>query len=184
MATSKATPKEFTEQPRNDWNSEKETCILLGQLAKNIKAKTILEIGVFEGETSTELINALPNGGYYLGLDLKDYRTKETKAAFKGNNGKVVDFVLANSLQHLKTLPAKHFDLVFVDGNHEFEHVLAEFKLVERIVADGGIIAFHDSRHIADVKRVFEYALGWGYEGINLNTPEGRGLGLIQKKVQ
>ena len=180
----KTTPKEFTEEPRSDWNSEKETCIFLGQLAKNIGAKAILEIGVFEGETSQELINALPKDGYYLGIDIKEYRTKETKAVFENAKGKTVDFVLANSLQHLKKLPAKHFDLIFIDGNHDYSHLIEEFKLVERVIADGGIIAFHDSRHIADVKRVFDYALLFNYEGINLNTPEGRGLGLIQKKLK
>jgi predicted O-methyltransferase YrrM len=139
---------------------------------------------VFEGQTSKELINALPKGGYYLGIDIKEYRTKETKAVFENAKGKSVDFVLANSLQHLKTLPAKHFDLVFIDGNHDYTHLIEEFKLVERVIADGGIIAFHDSRHIADVKKVFDYALLFHYEGINLNTPEGRGLGLIQKKLK
>ena len=35
-------------------------------------------------------------------------------------------------------------DLLFIDGNHEFEAVLQDYEQWSPLIKDGGIIAFHD----------------------------------------
>lgn len=165
------------------WNSEREVGYFLASLIRLTKAKTVLEVGVFEGYTSAEMIKALPKHGYYAGIDIKDLRANENKQAFVNlsKEGKVIDLIIEDSLTSMPKLQKNHFDLVFIDGNHEFNHVLKEFKIAETLITQTGIIAFHDSLHLSEVKKVVEYAGSFNYKYVNLNTPEGRGLALVMK---
>lgn len=170
----------FTQQPRHDWNSEDECGAFLAALVKMSKYRSVLEIGVFEGETSQHLINALPRGGQYIGIDINDYRTNATKASMT-SGGKSIDFILGNSLEELSKLPSNHFDLIFVDGDHSWEHIVKEFKLVEKVIARGGVIVYHDTIHLEGPRMLVEYAESFGYKNTTLNTTEGRGLSIIHR---
>jgi len=174
------TTETFTEVARHDWNSEDECGAFLAALVKMSKYKTVLEIGVFEGETTQHLINALPQGGQYVGIDINDYRTDKTTALMKVG-GKSIDFILGNSLDELNKLPKNHFDLIFVDGDHSFGHVLQEFKLVEKLVARGGVIVYHDTIHLDGPRKLVEYAAHYKYNNVTLNTTEGRGISILHR---
>jgi caffeoyl-CoA O-methyltransferase len=180
VETDIVTTETFTEVARHDWNSEDEVGKFLASLVRMSKYKTILEIGVFEGETTQHLIKALPKGGQYVGIDINDYRTDATKL-YMAEGGKSIDFILGNSHDELKNLPTAHFDLIFVDGDHSWASILPEFKLVEKLVARGGVIAYHDTIHLEDPKRLVDYAAFYKYNTTTLNTPEGRGISLISK---
>ena len=65
------TTETFKEVARHDWNSEPDVCEFIGSLIKMHKAANVLEIGVFEGETSIKMIQALPYGGKYTGSTFK-----------------------------------------------------------------------------------------------------------------
>ena len=166
----------FKEEARHGWNSEPDVCQFIGSLIKMNGYKNVLEIGVFEGETSVKMIEALPIGGKYTGIDINDYRKLDFNKAGKGWN-----FILGESINVLKTMPENHFDFIFVDGDHSWENILPEFKEIERVIKPGGVIAYHDSIHIADVKKLIEYAHHYKYNTVTLNTSEGRGLSLIQR---
>ena len=174
------TTETFKEVARHDWNSEDECGAFLASLIKMAKYKTVLEIGVFEGETTQHLVKALPKGGQYVGIDINDYRTEKTIATM-ATGGKSIDFILGNSLDELNKLPKNHFDLIFVDGDHSFEHVLPEFKLVEKLVARGGVIVYHDTIHLEGPKKLVEYAAHFKYNTVTLNTTEGRGLSILHR---
>ena len=174
------TTETFTEVARHDWNSEDECGGFLALLIKMSKYMTVLEIGVFEGETTQHLINALPKGGQYVGIDINDYRTESTKATMS-IGGKSIDFILGNSLDELNKLPHNHFDLIFVDGDHSYDHVLPEFKLVEKLVSRGGVIVYHDTIHLDGPRKLVEYAAHFKYNNITLNTTEGRGLSILHR---
>ena len=166
----------FKEEARHDWNSEIDVCEFIGSLINMTQAKTVLEVGVFEGETAIKMIEALPIGGYYAGIDINDYLKHDL-----ARNGVAVDFILGKSIDKMKQMPAKHFDFIFIDGDHSWANILPEFKEVERVIAQGGIIAYHDTIHIADVKKLMEYVAHYKYNVITLNTSGGRGLTLIQR---
>ena len=166
----------FKEEARHDWNSEIDVCQFIGSLIKMNGYKNVLEIGVFEGETSVKMIEALPIGGKYTGIDINDYRKLDFNKAGKGWN-----FILGESIKVLANMPEHHFDFIFVDGDHSWENILPEFKEIERVIKPGGVIAYHDTIHIADVKKLIEYAHHYKYNTITLNTSEGRGLSLIQR---
>ncbi len=166
----------FNEEARHGWNSEPDVCQFIGSLIKMNGYKNVLEIGVFEGETSVKMIEALPIGGKYTGIDINDYRKLDFNKAGKGWN-----FILGESIKVLANMPEDHFDFIFVDGDHSWENILPEFKEIERVIKPGGVIAYHDSIHLPDVKKLIEYAHHYKYNTVTLNTSEGRGLSLIQR---
>lgn len=170
------TTETFSETPRHGWNSEPDVCEFIGSLIKMQGAKAVLEIGVFEGETSIKMIDALPQGGYYAGIDINDHRKHKLE-----RSGVAVDFILGESIKVIKGMPREHFDFIFVDGDHSWANILLEFKEIERVIAKGGVIAYHDTLHIPDVAELMRYVNHYKYNVVTLNTSEGRGLSILQK---
>lgn len=177
------TTKEFVEEPRHDWNSEKEVAEFLAALIKMTKAKTFLEIGTFQGFTTVEIAKALPKDSYLVTIDIKDYITASNNAELikQSKQGKVIEFVLEDSTYALPKLKDAHFDVILIDSMHTFEHVIKEFKQCERLLAKGGTICMHDSIHIEDVAQIVAYAKHYGWNAVNLNTTEDRGLALLTR---
>jgi O-methyltransferase len=163
------------------WNSEPEVGETLAALIKLTRAKTVLEIGVFQGQTSKAMIEALPESGQFIGIDIEDLRLEENKADWK-NKRKSIDFVKGDSHKVLKSLPRYHFDLIFVDAAHHWEHILPEFKLVEHLVSLGGIVVYHDAMHIQDVSNLMKYASHYNWGVSVMKTPELRGLAILSRK--
>jgi predicted O-methyltransferase YrrM len=48
--------------------------------------------------------------------------------------------------QELYSKDVQHFDFVFIDGDHSYEGLKADWEGWSRLLAPGGIIALHDSR--------------------------------------
>jgi predicted O-methyltransferase YrrM len=165
--------------PPTEFSSESQVGVFIGQLIKMSKYRTAIEIGVFKGESSIKIIESLPNGGQYVGIDIGDYRDAEAEKVMQ-QGGKSIEFIINDSLSELPKLPKAHFDLIFVDGNHTWDYILKEFKIVETLVARGGVIVYHDSIKIDDVAQLVKYAQQFKYKAVTLNTPDGHGLSIIQ----
>ena len=163
---------------RHSWNSEVEVCKFVGILSSMIKAKNILEIGVFEGETAKEIILNKDKSANYFGIDIADYRTEEVKELFEKNRA---DLIFGKSIDVLRNFSPQKFDLVFIDGDHSWENVLPEFKAVERVLAANGTIVYHDAIHMEAPRKITSYAKFYGYNVVFLKTPEGRGISIINK---
>jgi predicted O-methyltransferase YrrM len=161
---------------RHGWNSEVDVADFLAALISMTGAKRVLEIGVFEGETSIKMIEAMPNGSYYVGNDITNHRKHVLK-----KDGVVVDLLMGKSISVIKQFESEFFDLIFVDGDHSWANILPEFKEVERIISKTGVIAYHDAIHMKDVAELMKYANHYKYNVITLNTSEGRGLALVQR---
>jgi predicted O-methyltransferase YrrM len=173
-------PIEALPVERHSWNSEDECGLFMASLIKMSNFKTVLEVGVFEGETSKHLINAMPKDGQFIGIDINDYRNDSSKSLM-ANAGKSVEFILGNSLNEMTKLPLNHFDLIFIDSLHEFDHVLQEFKIAETLINQGGLIILHDTIHLEGPRKVVEYAWYYKYNTVTINTPEGRGITILQR---
>jgi predicted O-methyltransferase YrrM len=169
------------EGERHLWNSEVEVCEIVGNLVALTKAKRVLEIGVFQGLTSEEIIKRLPDNSYFAGIDIEDFRLSNHN--WIGQPTRACDFILGSSANP-KTYRQfeDKFDFVFVDSMHYWEHIYAEWKQVEQMLADGGTVVYHDTIHIADVARLMEYIKGFEYNVLTLNTPGNRGLTIITRK--
>ena len=160
----------------HSWDSETKCAEFINSFMQMVGTKSALEVGVFRGTTSLFMIDALESGGY-TGVDIEDHRPESIKKYFKANKA---NLIVKNSHEALQELAAKgsKFDLIFIDGLHEFYHALQDFKLSEMLINNGGYILLHDTLLIPDVMKVRDYIKSWGhFDVITLETPdiEGRG---------
>lgn len=125
------------------WTSEKETAEFLASLITLTDSKVVVETGVFKGQTSIHLIDALSKGGNYTGIDIEDLREKGV-IKYMGERGNA-KFIKESSLTALKGIADRSVDLIFMDSNHEPDYVEKEFKTCERVIKQNGIIAMHDT---------------------------------------
>ncbi len=118
----------------------------------------VVEIGVYEGATSAVLCEALGSGGMAFLID--PYRDRTRFEAWLGFSGAAfvaqrttrpwreqARFVRATSLEAARELVLpRSADLVFIDADHSYGAVLADFEAWSTRLAQDGVIALHDSR--------------------------------------
>lgn len=176
MSNKIVTTKTFKEIPMPWWTSETDVYELIYSLIKMTCAKNVMEIGVFEGYTSVKMVEALPKDGKFTGIDINDYLKNDLKSI-----GPEIDFILGESIEVMQSMKPKQFDFIFVDGDHHWANILPEFKEVVKLITPGGIIAYHDTIGIPDVKRLMEHVSKLNYNVITFKTSDNRGLSIIQK---
>jgi len=165
---------------RHEWNSEIETCEFLASLIKMTKAEKVLEVGTFEGESTAEMAEALPEHGQLFTIDIEEFISQKNAKRIKKAKCKF-NRILQDGTSWMRGFERNYFDFAFIDSMHHWSHILPEFKEVEKVVKFGGIIAYHDSIHIRDVKQLMDYAESHGYRRVDLMTTFGRGLTLLQR---
>ncbi len=124
---------------------------------KNIKPKTMMEIGTAKGGTLFLFSKIIPEDSLIISLDLP-------KGSFGGGyphwkiplyksfakDKQIINLVRENShnintLQKIKSiLGDRKLDFLFIDGDHTYNGVKRDFELYGQLVRKGGIIAFHD----------------------------------------
>lgn len=166
-------------EKRHPWASEPEVGELIASIIKLHGAVNVLELGVLTGSTSKYIIDALPENGSFVGVDIEDLRSDSFKAATE--NDSRVKFVLGSSLDVTKSMPLKHFDLIYIDTVHEWAFALSEFKIVERLINPKGVLVYHDTIKFEGMARLVKYAQSFRYNAVTFNTPEANGLTLIQR---
>jgi predicted O-methyltransferase YrrM len=176
MSKKIVTTKTFKEVPMPWWTSEVDVYELIYSLIKMTKAKNVMEIGVFEGYTSVKMVEALPKDGKFTGIDINDYLKNDLTSI-----GPEIDFILGESIKVMQGMKPKQFDFIFVDGDHSYENIVPEFKEVAKLITQGGIIVYHDTIGIPDVKRLMEHISKLGYNVLTFKTSDNRGLSLVQK---
>lgn len=116
----------------------------LFSVAKSIPGCRALEVGRFSGGSAVLLGTALNAvGGRLISVDINDSEDKAIKG-FLDRYGlnKVVDLVAADSRVY-KVQP-ESLDLVFIDGDHRYEGVKADFYNLRNALKVGGHLLFHD----------------------------------------
>lgn len=117
--------------------------LFLLNLAKGRRAKRILEVGTFRARTTCALQMNCPEAtivSYDIQVLDSPYRQSLS------NNSKVSlrHASFTDSAAALRQEPP--FDLIFVDGSHRVEYVVADSRLALELIADQGIIVWHDYR--------------------------------------
>lgn len=155
------------------WINDKEA-ELLYNLAMNCKGQgVIVEVGSWKGESTIYLAKGSEAGKkvkvYAIDphtgspIHRKWYGEVWTFDEFKRNikSAGVTDLVVP--LVKTSEEAAKHFkedvELVFVDGDHEYDSVKLDFDLWFPKLIEGGFIAFHDSVLTSGPQRVVEKCL-------------------------
>lgn len=78
--------------------------------------------------------------------------------------------------------PKRDVDMLYVDGDHTYKGVKADYDNYHQLVRPGGIIVFHDVAGLADVKRFWD-EVKHGKQYIELAAShEGWGTGIIFKQ--
>ncbi len=132
-------------------------------LLHTIEVNTVVEIGVFRGKNAAMLREVFPTAHLYLIDPWKpDVRYIETGNAVSKEQ-KTYDDALCEVQERFKkdgnvTIIQKpsvdaamevpdHLDLVFIDANHDYEHVKQNIETWERKVRAGGILSGHNYGH-------------------------------------
>lgn len=158
----------------------------LKELASIIpKEQTIVEIGSYMGKSTCYLASG-SNGAMVYAIDLWDlgnykerYKKPETFRAF---TKQIADMGLTQKITVIKGNSIevagawnKPIGLLFIDANHEFEFVKADYEAWHKFVVPGGYIAFHDYKNpdypsVVGVGRfiddVIKYSFLWDFEGL------------------
>lgn len=133
-------------------------CQTLHNLAEN---KIVLELGSFYGRSTIAMAQSA-NRVYSVDTHKGDNNTgpADTYPAFKDNLVKynVVDrvFIYVGEFHAIGAdLPIGVFDMCFLDGQHDYDSVVRDIALMQRIVKGDGILAFHDYTGPSDVDTHF-----------------------------
>ena len=168
--------------------------LVLHEKAVEVKAKTILELGVMTGESTRALLKAATeNGGHLYSVELGDSNLSQVNEALK--NGGFEDtslwtFTCGDDLDVAKHW-TKPVDFLFIDTSHTYEHTMSELEAYSKFVVQQGVIVMHDTYmnesmpELYPVKRAINDWMKlhgeWVFEDI---TPpnDGWGLGLLRRK--
>jgi predicted O-methyltransferase YrrM len=138
----------------------------LAVLLQQRKPRVVVEIGTAYGGTlsiwcavadpqavivSLDLPGGIHGGGYPRWKALIYRRFAQPKQALHLLR---VDSHLSATRDQLKAiLPPEGIDFLFIDGDHTYEGVKADFELYSKLVRRGGLVAFHDiCTHPTEVK--------------------------------
>jgi predicted O-methyltransferase YrrM len=147
----------IVELPKSRWEDYP---ILLQELGMNKG----VEIGVFKGKFSYILKKYNPKldligiDSWSVYGDYKDFKENELEEGAY-SQAKIraekygITMIKATSMDAVKKFADESLDFVFIDGNHDFEHVVEDVAAWSRKVRKGGIVSGHD--FIKNEKRKF-----------------------------
>jgi predicted O-methyltransferase YrrM len=120
-------------------------CRRLYRLARFLKPKATIELGTSLGLSSAYIISGHPDMNY-LGVEgdpfLADQATK-LLAKVENIQTKVLKHTIEDTLAILHQKGEK-FDLVYMDGHHEFEATLTYFEKIIEILSDNAMVVVDD----------------------------------------
>lgn len=141
--------------PRTSLTSQ-ETALLC---ALSADRQSVVEVGVYEGATSREIVSAIhPDGRLYLvdpffrGTRMERWLRFSAaefiaRRSLRGRAPNKAKFVRMTSLEAAATVRLhRPAELIFIDADHSYEAVKADFMAWNSHLAADGAIAFHDSR--------------------------------------
>jgi caffeoyl-CoA O-methyltransferase len=126
--------------------SARDVCFFLRWLADNMKAKSVIEVGVFTGSSSLALLDGMPNDGRLIAFDISEEYTAIAREAWKRQGWTHrVDLRITDATDGLNNIYndssiAGHVDLAYIDGpNTEY---LKHYELLLPLMRPGGVIVF------------------------------------------
>jgi cephalosporin hydroxylase len=118
------------------------------RFAREIEPRTCCEIGTWKAGTLFLLAHLLPSVSLLVGVDtllqneakLRDLLPARVRLGLVEGPS-----AATQTLSRVREILAEEkLDLLFVDGDHTYEGVSADFRRYRSLVREGGVIAFHD----------------------------------------
>ncbi|MBD3264118.1 MAG: hypothetical protein GF375_03330 [Candidatus Omnitrophica bacterium] len=143
------------------FNSEIKT---LCAIARGIKAKNILEIGTFEGETAANIAYNIDDNSKIYTLDFYPYQLFSGIKAGKyikedPRAEKLTEMINADSLNFDFAPFYEKIDMVFIDGGKTYECTASDSENAFKCLREGGFIIWHDfiNIHTEVVSAIFDF---------------------------
>ena len=132
----------LTHCPLGSWSAPMGDLFVLLKAVVGFKAKRILEIGSYRGDTARSIAENIPDDARVCAVDIDPRHG----AAYRNTpwERKIDRRTAAISRDLFK--PSEKFDLIFIDANHEFEPVIHDTEVAFELVAERGVIIWHDYR--------------------------------------
>lgn len=157
-------PSEKGEAYRRVWDDARIECMTGARDRDKLRSMSkgnVLEIGTFVGGTTVTLSHNAKHvvtvdaftGDHDGSIVRADYVFADQLAKAKGNLAFLGDKVTIlkydtlaqrDELRQRLTEIGLKYDFVFIDGNHDYEHVRNDIQIAKEFLADGGTIAGHD----------------------------------------
>lgn len=147
---------EVTVLPKGDWATPTNDTLVLLKYAVAVRPAKILELGSYRGYTAKGLLEHSPES-QLVAVDIAD----DHGGAYRGTpvEKRIDRRVGAISREILSDLPARSFDLVFVDADHSRAAADHDTKIALDMVAPEGTLMWHDYSN-------------WGYFTGDCGVPE------------
>lgn len=120
----------------------------------------VVEVGVWQGVTTRYLRSAMAPSGVIVAVDpfprgrlgVNLHQRIARAEATRTRNGRIWWWRMtgAEAAAQYAASGEPPADLVFIDGDHQYDSVRADWEGWSPLVASGGLIALHDSRPTAD----------------------------------
>lgn len=163
-------------------------------LYRALKPRRVLEIGVREGGTLYQWIKHAPADTEFVAIDLPGVAwgrwinaNPHTFCEWAGQFGSRLNFIRGDSHDWNNWAAAAEFapfDFVFIDGDHSYNGVKADYRMYGGMLWPGGLLALHDilpdasDEHI-EVWRLWEQLAGRKQELTSHPTQTSRGIGVL-----
>lgn len=125
---------------------------LLTRLLRELKPRISLEVGLAYGTSALYICDALAEVGAKKHYIIDPNQSTEWQSIGienlrRAGHGSLVELRERNSLEVLPQLVAEgvQLDFAFHDGWHVFDHTLADFVFIDRMLRVGGLLAFDDT---------------------------------------
>jgi predicted O-methyltransferase YrrM len=121
-------------------DSDRHLMSLFG-IALGSKAKTIIELGVRNGDTTLPLtLAAKHNNGHLYSVDIN-----QTSYCLPKELSENQTFIQSDAIKFLENWDSeKSIDLIYIDDWHSYEHVKKELEILDSKVSPSTIILLHD----------------------------------------
>jgi len=144
--------------------------LFLALLVRHMRPHRVFELGTLQGRTTLNLALNLPASSqiFTLNLCVEDQRCfegwhKQDELLVKENHGKIGCLFRESEVEHRITqlwgdsltfefAPYKEaMDLVFIDGNRQYEYVISDSENGRRMLRPGGLLVWHDYNYADSV---------------------------------
>jgi predicted O-methyltransferase YrrM len=131
------------------------------EVVRALKPEVSVEIGLAHGVSALAIAQAMHDNDRGVHHVIDPYQSSRWEGVGVANlrRAGLIDRTRVHEAFSEEVLPAiPSVDFAFIDGSHLFDHALVDFVLVDRRLAVGGVIGFHDL-WMPSLQKVLRYVL-------------------------